>query len=428
MFCLAFKDIDGSPTSFSEQKDAFEFLSLFFDRVEEQIKGTKHADFIKMHFGGLISNELICKECPHSYEREEPFLAINLPVKGKKSIKASLESFIEGEVLEGDNAYECEECKIKVKTLKRTTFKKLPNYLFFVLKRFEYDFDLNIKVKVNDYCEFPLELNMDPYTQQYLKRQEKARKNTMDDHPELSQSRSFSEIKQDNEYTLKGVVIHLGIADSGHYYSIIKDVKEENGVKREVWIDFNDTKVSEFNIKDLPNIAYGERDGHPSYHNAYILVYERKHKTSELINLEKDFEEESKMQIEEIDVPEHIKAEREAIKEFQDELQAKNLRLFYVSNIFSQDYTKFISNLITNFEQASSAPTPRSKIPPSLEIMEVKEEDFNNTGKKSIGFKMFCFITTVYFTTIIRSRDKATQQIFFQWIVERMDLVGKKNI
>ena len=155
-FCVAFKDIDGSPTSFSEQKDAFEFLSLLIDRLEEQTKESKHKDFLKAHFGGLLSNELICKECPHYYEREEPFLAINLVVKNKKSITDSLERLIEGEVLDGDNAYYCEQCKMKVKTVKRMSVKKLPNYLFFSLQRFEYNFDLNIRVKVNDFCEFPL--------------------------------------------------------------------------------------------------------------------------------------------------------------------------------------------------------------------------------------------------------------------------------
>lgn len=263
-FCLAFKDIDGSSTSFNEQKDAFEFFSLFMDRIEEQIKGTPHSDFIKSHFGGLFSNELICKECPHSYDREEPFLAINLPVKNKKTITDSLGSFIEGEILDGDNAYYCEECKTKVKTVKRVSIKKLPNYLIFVLKRFEYDFDMNARVKVNDYCEFPLELNMEPFTQQYLKKMERPRKSTNDSMAiEISNTKTMGEFtKASSEYDLKGVVIHLGIADSGHYYSVIKDTKTtEDGTKKDVWLEFNDTKVFEFNAKGLGDVGFGEKDG-----------------------------------------------------------------------------------------------------------------------------------------------------------------------
>lgn len=58
-------------------------------------------------------------------------------------------------MLEGENAYLCEKCDKKVDTLKRATFKYLPKYMMMSLKRFEFDFDKMIRVKLNDYCEFP---------------------------------------------------------------------------------------------------------------------------------------------------------------------------------------------------------------------------------------------------------------------------------
>ena len=75
-------------------------------------------------------------------------------------------------MLEGDNAYFCEKCDKKIDTLKRTCVKELPRYLVITLKRFEFDFDRMVRVKVNDYYEFPTELNMLPYTQEHLKRKE----------------------------------------------------------------------------------------------------------------------------------------------------------------------------------------------------------------------------------------------------------------
>ena len=80
-------------------------------------------------------------------------------------------------MLEGDNAYLCETCNKKVHTLKRSCVKKLPNILILVLKRFEFNLDTMQKVKVNDYCEFPTELNMAPYTQGYLKDYDKLKEN-----------------------------------------------------------------------------------------------------------------------------------------------------------------------------------------------------------------------------------------------------------
>ena len=75
----------------------------------------------------------------------------------------SLEDFVAGEMLEGDNAYFCEQCEAKRDTLKRCTIKRLPNVLFLELKRFEFDFDTMSKIKVNDFCSFPMELDMKAY-------------------------------------------------------------------------------------------------------------------------------------------------------------------------------------------------------------------------------------------------------------------------
>mgnify|MGYP000724415970 CR=1 FL=1 len=76
-------------------------------------------------------------------------------------------------MLEGDNAYLCEKCDKKVDTLKRTCIKKLPTTLIIALRRFEFDYDRMIRVKVNDYCEFTMELDMEPYVQEGLARREK---------------------------------------------------------------------------------------------------------------------------------------------------------------------------------------------------------------------------------------------------------------
>ena len=241
--------------------DADEFFNMFMDRLENQIKGTKQEHFIKEHFGGFVSNELICKGCPHYSEREEPFLTVNLQVKNKKSIEQSLAAFVEGEMLEGDNAYHCDICDKKVNTLKRVCLKKLPNHLILVLKRFEFDFDTMAKVKVNDYCEFPMKLNIEPYTQQGLRKAEKAKKDENGQATEANDQQN-DENGQDYpqsyfEYKLTGVVIHLGFADSGHYYSLIQDRELGEVVDEKRWYEFNDHMVTGFDLKDLPSEAFG---------------------------------------------------------------------------------------------------------------------------------------------------------------------------
>lgn len=75
-FCGSFKDIDGSPIDPRIQKDVDEFFNMLIDRIENLIKGTKEESVMKNLLHGVFANELICKGCPHTSEREEPFMAV----------------------------------------------------------------------------------------------------------------------------------------------------------------------------------------------------------------------------------------------------------------------------------------------------------------------------------------------------------------
>ncbi len=65
LFCYSFKDYEGNPINVLEQMDVDEFFNNIMDKLENLIKNTKHASIIKRVFGGVLSNELICKGCPH---------------------------------------------------------------------------------------------------------------------------------------------------------------------------------------------------------------------------------------------------------------------------------------------------------------------------------------------------------------------------
>jgi ubiquitin C-terminal hydrolase len=61
------------------------------------------------------------------------------------------------------------------------------------------------KYKVNDYCSFPFDLNMKKYTSEFL-----------------NESKNFYPDSY-YDFKLRGVIVHYGTSEAGHYYSYIKD-------------------------------------------------------------------------------------------------------------------------------------------------------------------------------------------------------------
>ncbi|CAD8161247.1 unnamed protein product [Paramecium octaurelia] len=323
-FCHAFKDLDGNPTNIFEQMDVDEFCNLLMDRIELNVKSTSDEDLVKRFFGGVMSNEIIGKTCPHYSEREEPFFAISLPVANKKNLEECLQTLVHGDLLEGENAYNCEQCNKKVSALKRMCIKKLPDHLILVLKRFNFDFDLMAKAKINDRIEFPFELDMFPYSQQGLRSQENRTNNSNgQDNPQ-----------EYYQYRLTGVVIHMGSADSGHYYSFIQDKNDLNK-----WYEFNDIIVTPADIQELKNDAFGSADKmlklkYPPQlkdksKSAYMLFYERINP----VNIAD--------QTQTIDV----ELDQKTVQ-FLDEIKDENRKFQIQRFIFSPEYFAFMQSLI----------------------------------------------------------------------------------
>lgn len=145
--------------------------------------------------------------------------------------------------------------------------KEIPDHLIFHLKRFEFDLHTMVRSKINDTFEFPECIDMRPYTIEYLS----------DSDP----------CTTPDVFQLAGVLVHNGTAESGHYYSYIKDRHEFTEQCNPIWFEFNDSEVSSFDPSTIPTSCYGGTDFigpnkelgqpiafHKSY-SAYMLFYER---------------------------------------------------------------------------------------------------------------------------------------------------------
>ncbi|XP_051113485.1 ubiquitin C-terminal hydrolase 13-like isoform X2 [Andrographis paniculata] len=138
-------------------------------------------------------------------------------------------------------------------------FMDFPPVLQLHLKRFEYDIEQGLFVKINDRYEFPIQLDLDKNNRKYLS-------------PEADKTKR-------NLYTLQSVLVHSGGIDGGHYYVYIRPDLSNNQ-----WYKFDDEKMSRQDVDTTIEGLYGgEQDVMPSYFgmtcmknsNAYMLVYIR---------------------------------------------------------------------------------------------------------------------------------------------------------
>lgn len=255
-FCKAFKDYEGQPLNMKQQQDVDEFFNLLHDKIEEILKPSAHRNLLKNCVCGTFAHEIESLDPEHPYKsvREETFYRISLDIKNKNILSEALDLFVKEDILDDDNKYYCDMYSKELPAKKRYLISSLSNTVFIHLKRFEFNYNTMQRIKINDYCEFPISLDLRPWSDN----------SHIDDAYYL--------------YELVGVLVHSGSADSGHYYSIIKD-REQNA-----WFKFDDKYVEKFDLSNLKDECFGGESLHNwnydgvsfgKTRNAYMLIYQR---------------------------------------------------------------------------------------------------------------------------------------------------------
>ncbi|KAF2431771.1 hypothetical protein EJ08DRAFT_696252 [Tothia fuscella] len=264
-FTCNIRTLDDEAIDIREQMDVDEFSNTLFMRWEDQMPSNEAKQGLKSFYTGTTVQQIKSNECGHVSERVDTCLAIQCDVQGKANLAESLQAFVEGDVMEGDNKYKCEPCGRLVNAVKRTCLKAVPNHLIFQLKRFEYDLSTQRRSKINEFFEFPMSIDMSSYTFGHL---EDPSKPVVPDM-----------------FDLVGVVVHKGQADHGHYVSYIR-VRPSSATEKPLWLQFDDADVTQFDPKDIAEHCYGGlhngKDGgpmgfsqSPKSFNGYMLFYQR---------------------------------------------------------------------------------------------------------------------------------------------------------
>ncbi|KAK3313841.1 hypothetical protein B0H66DRAFT_483418 [Apodospora peruviana] len=257
------KTYEDTQIDIHNQMDVDEFYNLLFDRWEGQLLSSEEKRQFRSFYGGQLVQQVSSKECEHISERLEPFSAIQCDIKGKNSLEESLQAYVDGEIMEGDNKYKCSTCDRHVDAVKRACLKDIPDNLIFHLKRFDFNLRSLQRNKINDYFAFPTTIDMRPYTIEHL-------------------SNPTEEVPKDM-FELVGVIVHSGTSESGHYYSYVRERPSDSDTP--VWVEFNDENVSSWDPAHMENSCFGGPDYRAHFENtgvsydktysAYMLFYQR---------------------------------------------------------------------------------------------------------------------------------------------------------
>ncbi|KAK3113499.1 ubiquitin-specific protease ubp15 [Teratosphaeriaceae sp. CCFEE 6253] len=255
-----------------EQQDVQELSRILMEKLEARMKGTEAENALPNMFVGKMKTYLRCINVDYESSRIEDFWDLQLNVSGCKSLDDSFKNYVEVETLEGENKYMAEGYGLQ-DARKGVIFEAFPQVLHLQLKRFEYDFQRDAMMKVNDRYEFPEIWDASPY---------------------LDNTADKSELYI---YHLHGVLVHSGDLNAGHYYAFLKPSKNGDFYR------FDDDRVTRASKREAIDDNFGgdyatngtnglQSRGQNPYtrqwstkrsNNAYMLVYIRESRLDHIL-------------------------------------------------------------------------------------------------------------------------------------------------
>lgn len=227
-----------------QQQDAHEYYQSLVDQLHISTGNVPYHDeecqcFFHRVFFGKLRSTVTCNGCRVVSKTDDPIVDLSLDFEDdrKKSIsgpqstsglEGCLKIYTSPEELRS-RAYRCHGCgDVGGSTTKQFRIRKLPAIMCMQLKRFEPN--RGTFGKKEGKIDFPLVLNMAPYTTK----------------PESRHHKQFM-------YDLTSVIVHTGSLNSGHYYAYCRHGEE--------WFLFNDDKVTVTTERDVLSA------------DAYLLFY-----------------------------------------------------------------------------------------------------------------------------------------------------------
>ena len=113
----------------------------------------------------VFEYQLRCCNCGHISDTYEPLIDLSLEIEDVDTLPCALESFTKVEKIEDpEMKFTCDNCKEEVSVEKQLLLDQVPLVAAFHLKRFKTDG--TYVEKIDKHVEFPLELDLLPYTKE----------------------------------------------------------------------------------------------------------------------------------------------------------------------------------------------------------------------------------------------------------------------
>eukprot|EP01012_Entosiphon_sulcatum_P043360 TRINITY_DN5765_c0_g1_i1.p1 TRINITY_DN5765_c0_g1~~TRINITY_DN5765_c0_g1_i1.p1 ORF type:complete len:1217 (+),score=205.78 TRINITY_DN5765_c0_g1_i1:1973-5623(+) len=279
-----------------EQHDVQELLRLLSDSLEGRMKSVDGSENAFKIFEGKTKQYIQCVGVEDGNCREEVYSDIQLCVADCKDVYESLNREIKPERLDGDNKYKSDKFGL-VDAIKGVCFSAFPPVIFFHLKRFEYDPQVDRIRKINKRYEFQdmitLKPNVMPPIQLSLGSPQSDSTDSAATSPVFRTSslpepsatlHQHEPADEENAYELFAVLVHTGSVLGGHYYAYIRcqDPEDEDAK----WVKYNDDMVSIATTRHVFDDNFGGKSSvwgtGDSPQNAYMLVYVKKAERDQL--------------------------------------------------------------------------------------------------------------------------------------------------
>ena len=223
------------------QEDSSLFLLSLLDHCKKCLLSPTMPSMttpIDQIFGINVLSSIQCSRCSTISSREESQYLLTLEVDGLTTVTQALFHFIEPEIMEDDNAYQCLYCDDRVTATKHLSLAYLSPIVLINLKRTGYDGNARKLTHRINYDEW---LDLRPYINE-----------------DVRDSNRENESDQDNPfvYRLYAVIVHIGEdLHCGHYTCYVRD-------SNNVWFLLDDALHRRVQMNEVLN-----------NHGAFVLFY-----------------------------------------------------------------------------------------------------------------------------------------------------------